>query len=114
MTDRENKIRQRAYGIWQEEGYPHGRAEDHWHRAAREVTEESEAAAPAQGELIPHIGEAPSLQPADAPPAKKAAVPRRTTAKKPAAASAAPADLEPKTKSRARATATRKPTVKKS
>ena len=45
MTDREDKIRQRAYSIWEEEGYPHGRAEHHWQRAAREVVE-PEAAAP--------------------------------------------------------------------
>ncbi len=57
MTDREEKIRQRAYGIWEQEGYPHGRAEDHWHRAAHEV----ESAAPAA-------------------PAKKAAPKRRKAA----------------------------------
>ena len=39
MTDREDKIRERAYGIWEEEGHPHGRAEHHWQRAAREVVE---------------------------------------------------------------------------
>ena len=107
MTDREDKIRQRAYGIWEEEGYPHGRAQDHWHRAAREVGEEPKVAPSA--ELTPDIGEAPPLQPADEAPAKKAAPRRRTAANKPA--------VEPeaaeKTKSRTRAAATRKPSIKK-
>ena len=70
MTDREEKIRQRAYGIWEEEGHPHGRADDHWHRAAREV----ESPSPLQAE--PTL----SLQPAEAAPAKKAAPKRRKAA----------------------------------
>jgi hypothetical protein len=48
MTDREEKIRQRAYSIWEAEGHPHGRADDHWHRAAREVAEPAEVAGPAE------------------------------------------------------------------
>lgn len=88
MTDREDKIRQRAYGIWEQEGYPHGRADDHWHRAAREV----EGPSPAEPDLIPHIGSAPSLQPEETVPAKKAA-PR---ARKAAAASAAGASTTKK------------------
>ena len=30
-------IRARAHAIWVEEGRPHGRDEDHWHRARREL-----------------------------------------------------------------------------
>jgi hypothetical protein len=93
MTDREEKIRQRAYGIWEQEGHPHGRAEDHWYRAAREVTEQPEPAASARAELVPDIGEAPSLQPAETVAGKKKAAPRR--------------------KAEGEAAATRKPTVKK-
>ena len=29
----ENVLRERAYFIWQEDGHPLGRAEEHWHRA---------------------------------------------------------------------------------
>ena len=29
----ENALRERAYFIWQRDGHPHGRAEDHWHYA---------------------------------------------------------------------------------
>ncbi len=35
--DREQAVRERAYAIWEEEGRPHGRDLDHWHRAAAEI-----------------------------------------------------------------------------
>ena len=35
------KIRERAYQIWQHEGHPEGRAQEHWHRAERELTGEN-------------------------------------------------------------------------
>jgi hypothetical protein len=35
--DDEHRVRQRAYELWQAEGAPHGRSEDHWHRARREL-----------------------------------------------------------------------------
>jgi hypothetical protein len=37
MNDREEKIRQRAYEIWQREGCPEGRAEEHWQMARTEI-----------------------------------------------------------------------------
>ena len=86
MTDREEKIRERAHRMWEEEGRPEGRAADHWQRAAREVEGRSqdrssarakvESAAPSQPGL-PDIGDSPSLQPADTAPADK---PRRRKA----------------------------------
>ncbi len=33
----EELIRQRAYFLWEDEGRPHGRESDHWHRATTEV-----------------------------------------------------------------------------
>jgi len=39
-SDREERIRQRAYAIWQSEGHGHGRHEDHWHRAEQEIAAE--------------------------------------------------------------------------
>lgn len=33
----EDRIRALAHRLWEEEGRPHGRHEDHWHRACREV-----------------------------------------------------------------------------
>ena len=82
MTDREDKIRERAYGIWEEEGHPHGRAEHHWQRAAREIVEPPEAAAPVQP--VP-VSAAPAEKPA--PKRRKAATgavaaPKRTATKR--------------------------------
>jgi len=33
----DDKIRQRAYAIWESEGRPHGRAQEHWAAAEREL-----------------------------------------------------------------------------
>ena len=38
--DRRKQIEQRAYALWEAEGYPHGRHEDHWRRAADEIEAE--------------------------------------------------------------------------
>jgi hypothetical protein len=32
-ADRERRIREKAYWLWQEDGAPEGRAEHYWHRA---------------------------------------------------------------------------------
>jgi Protein of unknown function (DUF2934) len=37
MDDLEERIRQRAYKLWQEEGCPEGRADAHWDKAAELV-----------------------------------------------------------------------------
>src|ERR1051326_7791435 len=39
-SDQEERIRQRAYAIWQSEGHTHGREEEHWQRAEREIAAE--------------------------------------------------------------------------
>lgn len=36
-TDRKELIKQRAYAIWEQEGRPHGRHEEHWTRASEEM-----------------------------------------------------------------------------
>ena len=42
MTDdRNEKIRDRAYAIWQREGGTHGDHERHWHQAAMEIDREA-------------------------------------------------------------------------
>jgi hypothetical protein len=38
--DRDERIRQRAYEIWEREGRPHGRDEEHWRMALDELVEE--------------------------------------------------------------------------
>ncbi|MCD2181885.1 DUF2934 domain-containing protein [Rhizobium sp. GN54] len=44
MQDREQKIRERAYEIWDREGRPLGRELEHWAQAEREVAERELAA----------------------------------------------------------------------
>ena len=39
-SDREERIKERAYAIWLAEGRVHGRHQDHWHRAEREIAAE--------------------------------------------------------------------------
>ena len=40
--EKQKRIEQRAYLFWQAEGQPHGRHEEHWHRAARQIEAEEE------------------------------------------------------------------------
>ena len=44
-TEKHKRIEQRAYLFWEAEGQPHGRDEDHWHRAARQIEAEEEVPA---------------------------------------------------------------------
>ena len=44
-TDFEQKIRERAYQIWEQEGRVDGRAEQHWHMARFELTSAADMAA---------------------------------------------------------------------
>lgn len=37
QADIHERIRKRAYALWEEEGRPEGRADEHWHRAEAEV-----------------------------------------------------------------------------
>lgn len=52
MVDLEQKIRERAYQIWEQEGRVHGRDEQHWHMAKLEL-------AHAANETIVPIAEVP-------------------------------------------------------
>ena len=40
--EKQKRIEQRAYSFWEAEGQPHGRHEEHWRRAARQVEAEEE------------------------------------------------------------------------
>ena len=44
-SDREKRVRERAYQIWQRHGEPHGRADEHWAQAEAEIELEHEIAA---------------------------------------------------------------------
>ena len=37
--DRDQQVKQRAYELWENEGRPSGRHDDHWDRARREIEE---------------------------------------------------------------------------
>ena len=44
-SDKEARIRERAYEIWAREGRPDGKDEEHWQRATAEIEAESGAVA---------------------------------------------------------------------
>jgi len=56
QSDRDARIRDRAYQIWLSEGRPHGRDEAHWQQAERDI--ETEEAASAGAERAPVTTEA--------------------------------------------------------
>ncbi|MET3925806.1 DUF2934 domain-containing protein [Devosia sp. 2618] len=41
-ADRDEEIRARAYALWQTDGAPEGQDEHYWHKAERELAEESD------------------------------------------------------------------------
>ncbi|AXQ95805.1 DUF2934 domain-containing protein (plasmid) [Cereibacter azotoformans] len=53
MNDREARVRQRAYELWEAEGQPADRDQDFWLRAEAEIAAEAEAAAPAASAPAP-------------------------------------------------------------
>jgi hypothetical protein len=59
------RIRERAHWLWEQEGRPEGRADEHWKRALAELAaDEREALRQSRDEIIPqaeHVG--PGEQP---------------------------------------------------
>jgi len=54
----DERIRQRAYQIWEEDGQPEGRQHEHWERAVSEIeaeekADETEVSKPAEPEPAP-------------------------------------------------------------
>ena len=82
-SDREERIRQRAYAIWQSEGHAHGREEEHWHRAEREISAE-EAGSNKASRRAPRSGKAAAEKSAAVSPARSRSVGTETRAQKPA------------------------------
>ncbi|SCW80995.1 DUF2934 domain-containing protein [Ancylobacter rudongensis] len=103
MNERETRIREWAYRLWEEEGYPHGRDGEHWFRAVAIVMEEdglpeAEAAAdttPAtESEAAPETASEP--EPAPVAAAKpKAARPKKVSAESTITEAPAPASVSP-------------------
>jgi hypothetical protein len=99
-TSREEMIRARAQAIWEAEGRPEGRAQDHWEQAERELSAEAtgEGAPQANGAASDEAAPArkgrkrAAAEDAEAAPAK----PRRGRAAAPAETAAEPAAEKPK------------------
>ncbi|UEM23878.1 DUF2934 domain-containing protein [Skermanella mucosa] len=110
--EQEDRIKQRAYEIWEREGRPEGRGDVHWHMAAQEIRAEDgwvdDAADPAgpTDDLGRQMGSAEaslsteSAAAEEAPPAEAVPV-RKTRTRKTAAPKAEEAPpSEPKAKGR--------------
>ena len=82
-SDREERIKERAYAIWLAEGRVHGNHQDHWRRAEREIAAEETAGEPAGG-ATRRPSRARATKPASAAgtAAPKRPATRRGTAKK--------------------------------
>jgi hypothetical protein len=105
-TPETDRIAARAYALWEEEGRPHGRDEQHWQRAESEVSGTGASAA------------APTNAPTKKPRARKADAPKVADAgAKPArsrgAASAEPADKSVSPRKAAAASVTESPAPKR-
>lgn len=61
--DRQERIRVRAHEIWERQGRPDGRHEEHWDQACREIEMENEDAAGLQATLTETIGLAVGVEP---------------------------------------------------
>ncbi len=73
--DRDERLRARAYALWEQEGRPHGREADHWAAAEAELF-----ATPAGAEAEPAPFDARPADAAEPPPAKPARKPRAAAA----------------------------------
>ena len=51
--DREEQVRQRAHEIWEREGRPEGREQQHWYQALEEIAVEEDGSLSAAGEEDP-------------------------------------------------------------
>lgn len=96
MSDREEKIRERAYRLWVEEGQPEGRHDQHWEEARRQIDAEEKGAnaKAASGEAKPKTRRAAAAAPAAAKSSAKTAA-KPAAAKTTTVAKAAPAKPSP-------------------
>lgn len=49
MTEREQRIRERAHELWDKAGQPSGRDNEFWEHAEREIDTETDRSRPPQG-----------------------------------------------------------------
>jgi hypothetical protein len=55
-VDREQRIRERAYKIWLEEGQPYGHGNEHWAQAEKQLAEEENAEPETKSDAPPSPG----------------------------------------------------------
>ena len=80
--DRQERIRNRAHQIWQEEGQPAGHHERHWHQAAADIDREDATGKPAKKASTKAAGAAkPKAAPKEAKAAPKTSKPKKAAAK---------------------------------
>lgn len=60
-SEKEERIRRRAYDLWCAAGWPKGRDQEHWEQARREIEKEMASDEPAAGN--PTIAEAGGVSP---------------------------------------------------
>ena len=69
-TERQRRVERRAYALWLAEGQPHGKHEEHWLRALREIEAEETLIAP--GKHAPrHLARRTKADPGGRPPQKR-------------------------------------------
>jgi hypothetical protein len=71
--DRDQRIRERAYAIWERQGRPEGRHDEHWSQAAEEVDGESGAEDRASPQPSDGASSSSKRPPAKGAPRKSAA-----------------------------------------
>jgi hypothetical protein len=85
--DRQERIRNRAHQIWQEEGQPAGHHERHWHQAAADIDREDATGKPAKkastkaAVAVKAKAEPKEAQAKEAKAAKKPSKPKKAAAK---------------------------------
>lgn len=80
----EQKIRQRAHVLWEREGRPEHRAEEHWRRAEREIADDEGLGMPGAADRLPEAPEGGKKN-----KVKASKEPKHKTAKEPKAKKAA-------------------------
>lgn len=74
MSDNDQqRIRERAYALWESLGRPHGREEEHWHQARQELAQEQDAGRPPAPAAVPKARKKPAAATAPKAPAKRRA-----------------------------------------
>jgi hypothetical protein len=81
-SEREERIRQRAYEIWEREGKPDGREAEHWDKAAAEIDAERESTEAMTSAADTTEAGAPPAPPETPPARRSRSTPKRAPAAK--------------------------------